>query len=68
MLQDSGCSAEIEKEKLPVLQGIEPIEYFVYPDMTTRNYNSVKPIVRNSWKKPTSFVRPSNERGIAYCG
>lgn len=43
MLAGPGFSAEIELKQIPLLPGIEKYTAaFIYPDNTTRNYNSVK--------------------------
>ena len=43
MLADSGCSAEINMQAIPVFATLKPyVDAFVYPDMTMRNYNNIK--------------------------
>ncbi len=43
MLENTGHSADIEINKIPLLEGTAKyVTEFIYPDNTTRNYNSVK--------------------------
>lgn len=43
MMENTGLSAKIEINKIPVLKGIDNyMKEFIYPDNTTRNYNFVK--------------------------
>jgi selenide, water dikinase len=43
MLENTGLSATMEINKIPVLEGTaDYVKEFIYPDNTTRNYNSIK--------------------------
>ena len=42
MLDGSNCSAELQANEIPIMNGVKNcLESFVYPDMTMRNFNAV---------------------------
>ncbi|HXB41801.1 MAG TPA: selenide, water dikinase SelD [Bacteroidia bacterium] len=55
MLENKNFSATIEVNKIPLLEGVETYsKEFIYPDNTTRNYNSVKEKVK--WVGGLEFI------------